>query len=718
MLKQHLALFLVVSTTTTCCFGGILSYDTLVSTKDGNVVSLYTPQIDPNSGEVVANVAVRESGDTRAAIAKWDAQRNMTLIAYETSDYRLGVNPAINGDVVYDRFTTNGVQELVVQQGWRPQVYADTRGNITGYYNRYSYGGDALFANATFTDGSERNLKITAPGEFNTLASTGDSSTNDLGPVYASSNGNFHINREKTGSNERVVYLGGSGGTVEIAGPRHGMITADAGGVNSYGVAQVFGLDQNRNYITASASEDHFHQFNVPGLQFVHKMAVNDAGVVSGVLRVDGKDGLYVGDWNGSLQKLVEVGQQLPGGTATITEIQHAGPGGIAADGTIPFLVGTDDGHESIILAKPGESVSVDPLPSMSSSIVFREMKAIYKDGTWSDDGLPQHYRFGAPIPGIDHCGINLDDVIFEAQVGYRAGNYWNPDTASFEYVQNVNGVQAQQSRGVFRHNSQVKSAISPTVAEFREVEIPHDLASRMVDVISPLVNNSPYPSSSNFGRALLDPELHKGAEGSWTCVGLVEWAAEEVGHNGGEGFIPDEFETLTLGSRVDVFGREFDFTKTVSALSPALLYHMLAHPDDDLSGWRDHVRVLIDPADWLVTDPEGRRVGFTAEEGFVNEFDDADIALYAVGTNLDEVVIFNPIEGEYQFEITGIGTDDNVMAVVSQGQNGLLFDDMLAQGESVNFSLNVSPVPEPNGIWMALFGLGYGIVIRRRMWF
>ncbi|MCH7752488.1 MAG: NAD-binding protein [Planctomycetes bacterium] len=51
----------------------------------------------------------------------------------------------------------------------------------------------------------------------------------------------------------------------------------------------------------------------------------------------------------------------------------------------------------------------------------------------------------------------------------------------------------------------------------------------------------------------LLSPSVHKGRDGKFTCIGLIEWAAEQAGHNGGKGFIPNHFESIIFPPGLEV---------------------------------------------------------------------------------------------------------------------------------------------------------------------
>ena len=74
-------------------------------------------------------------------------------------------------------------------------------------------------------------------------------------------------------------------------------------------------------------------------------------------------------------------------------------------------------------------------------------------------------------------------------------------------------------------------------------------------------------------------------------------------------------------------------------------------------------LRIQVDPVDFIVTDPSGRQVGFTQEQGFVNEIGDAVTYTGDGAVELLEIEGANP--GQYQVEFTGVG-DGDFRAVVS----------------------------------------------------
>lgn len=126
-------------------------------------------------------------------------------------------------------------------------------------------------------------------------------------------------------------------------------------------------------------------------------------------------------------------------------------------------------------------------------------------------------------------------------------------------------------------------------------------------------VMSRPYGTLSFDGLdgilATLAPAAQKGqsSNSGFTCVGLVEWAAEQAGHRSGHGFIDPALESFRIADPCDP-------TKTIDVplLSPQLLYWAMkassvANTLDSITQW---FQGLFDPVDFLVTDPLGRRLG------------------------------------------------------------------------------------------------------------
>ncbi|MEZ6242433.1 MAG: GC-type dockerin domain-anchored protein [Phycisphaerales bacterium] len=301
------------------------------------------------------------------------------------------------------------------------------------------------------------------------------------------------------------------------------------------------------------------------------------------------------------------------------------------------------------------------------AELLFRESD----DASWT---------FGPDgIPGWDHVGLFANCRVYESHPGYGNHSFWDPDQTMFVTVTQDNGVQWQHTRGSFRHDSTTMSSTAANLS----VSIPAETASAMAAFIE-TQGSAPFwricESSLDLSclRDRLQPERQKGRiGGAYTCVGLVERAAEEAGLNGGQGFIPNIHESFHVHSFGDV-----------PCLSPEVLSWFAQrgfHFADDgaLCG-------LFDPVDFVLIDPAGRRLGHTEALGTLNEISDA---LYTGSGTIEQFFIPNPMPGAYQLQLVGTGSAAG--AAVGGMIEGQIFEGVLAAGETHDMNFTVSaPCP------------------------
>lgn len=281
-------------------------------------------------------------------------------------------------------------------------------------------------------------------------------------------------------------------------------------------------------------------------------------------------------------------------------------------------------------------------------------------------------------IPGWDHVGLeDTSNTVWESHPGYSypavfpfpANFAWDPDTNSRRLVPTENGVQHWHSRGSFRWNS-ARSTVNGATAYVR-IPIPGALANAMASEAL-LQEHAGYPNVANpynFSAA-----RQKGSEGFFTCCGLVEYCAEEVGHNGGQGFVPNDCEVLR------VFGMNF------SSLTPQILHDAITQ-NWTADRCRRRLRGRTDPVDFILTDPVGRRVGHTAATGTLREIPGLS---YSGDGVYEEVVWGDPMPGVYSIMLVGLGANAEVVFGDGAG-SGFYFQGFLAAGQIVNGSFGVA---------------------------
>ena len=294
----------------------------------------------------------------------------------------------------------------------------------------------------------------------------------------------------------------------------------------------------------------------------------------------------------------------------------------------------------------------------------------------------------GGLIPGWDHVAFESEGTVWESHPGYDyrpgypwpSGFCWDPARPGWHLVPEINGVQNWHSVGSFFHNS-AGSTESPTEAQ-GTCPISANLASAMA-FQALMVKGSPYTNNLWWD---LSPANQKGGGGSFSCVGLVEYCAEEAGHNGGEGFIPSSIEALCARTIPGhLYGRQQLF-------SPQLLYECVKNPTA-FQDANSYVSGLVDPVDFVLTDPAGRRLGYTEELGLLNEIPEA---FYTGDGDVEQFIILAPLPGEYRMELFGLG--EEALAVLSTPDDETVFDGHLAAGEARELGIHTCDSGDADG--------------------
>jgi hypothetical protein len=344
----------------------------------------------------------------------------------------------------------------------------------------------------------------------------------------------------------------------------------------------------------------------------------------------------------------------------------------------------------SIFAVEPaGYAVDNVIFNSAVASVLFREKIDSEKEGTWG--------FAGDEIPGFDHSALNVDNLVYESHPGYSSGTYFNDDGSESVSIISDFGVQAQHTLGTFAHDAKVAGSENSPVVDFKEVPIPLALALEMESYIEQKIASGAEFQSIDLSSAegieeTLSPTAQKGGSNSFTCVGLVEWSAEQAGHNGGEGFIPAWAESFVYPdpSEFPPALREFPL------LSPQLLYYAM-RSENLISRAVEMVQGFFDPVDFLIIDPLGRRLGHTAATGTLNEIPGA---FYSGNGGYEQFLIVNPIPGAYRVVFTGLGAP--VYGAVSSNGKAHVTNTFLIEGEpeETNFFVPTAPgtVGDVNG--------------------
>jgi hypothetical protein len=271
-------------------------------------------------------------------------------------------------------------------------------------------------------------------------------------------------------------------------------------------------------------------------------------------------------------------------------------------------------------------------------------------------------------IPGFDHVALAIDEQLYESlNINYGVTNHRKSFEIPFPVkVLNISRDQANQLK------TQIDSKMN---YGYQEIEL--------------------------FPPTFL-PQYQKGLEEKFTCVGLIEWAAEASGFGQlGQGYIENSNEYIN----VDAF--------IIPTLTPSLLYWSIINP---LFAHDALLHMLLDPADFILTDPLGRRFGYTQELGLIQEIPN----VFYTGDNwAEQLALTNLLDGEYTLEVFGL--DDEATVAFGNGNSGDYFSGYLAKGESRILKFNKSgtssvSAPEPGSVLgLTVLGLFGGFLKKSR---
>jgi len=289
----------------------------------------------------------------------------------------------------------------------------------------------------------------------------------------------------------------------------------------------------------------------------------------------------------------------------------------------------------------------IEPL---GPSLIFREKKEAKGEGFW--------FLLGDEIPGYDHVGFQIDDLVYESYPSYSPGTYRTAKDNQTSQITSINGVQAQFNTATFKHDSKTKST---KVIQTDELPINRTLAESMRTYMQGRINSGATFRLLDFNSlegitATMSPYAQKGgSDNAFTCVGLVEAAAEAAGHNDGQGFIPNGLESISANGKI------------FPLLSPQLLNYTLK-TSAAIESVKQWFQGFFDPVDFLITDPIGRRLGHAPSIGTIREIPGA---FFSGDGSFEQVLIPNPLPGNYTLQLYGRSKPVNVAySNISQSQS------------------------------------------------
>ena len=298
---------------------------------------------------------------------------------------------------------------------------------------------------------------------------------------------------------------------------------------------------------------------------------------------------------------------------------------------------------------------------NINASILFRENNDDHKEGTFGnkDD----------EIPGYDHVGFQLNNLVYESHPGY-SGTYVSVDGSESVNIVRHFGVQAVHTNGTFRHDSKITGSANSPVIRFEEFPIDYDLAVKMANHIKTKLNTAGFSTITPTDLSTFSPSAQKGGGNTFTCVGLVEWAAEQAGYDWGQGFIPNMLESKNI-----YFPGSYFVMSEIPFISPELLYYFL-QIRSKYKEVKDWFKAFFDPVDFIITDPIGRRIGYTSALGKINEIPGS---FFSGDGSMEHVLIPNPLPGKYDVKFYGLGK--NVKAYMEGNDKPVAINKYIASG-------------------------------------
>ena len=288
-------------------------------------------------------------------------------------------------------------------------------------------------------------------------------------------------------------------------------------------------------------------------------------------------------------------------------------------------------------------------------------------------------------VPGINHVGFywSLNNVVYESTPGGATRNLFNPILGNIEIFPTDDGVQSYLPKSVFMHNSPTADRLHDILIE---VPIAASLANSMAGFIQSKLGKGYTPFFAGFGLGNLS--LQKGTSSSnerYSCIGLIERAAEVAGLNGGQGFMPSILEENDQGKGV---------------LLPSVLHWAIKNPAAAFSDKLVRGKVIrnavfppmvrrlnVDtPTNFTITDPVGRKIevraGVPNSNGIAGAFvsEKGDIMALAIPEALN---------GNYTVELVGTGA--SVDFSLTFGSEEFHFEGMLDVGQTVSGEITVS---------------------------
>jgi hypothetical protein len=299
------------------------------------------------------------------------------------------------------------------------------------------------------------------------------------------------------------------------------------------------------------------------------------------------------------------------------------------------------------------DNVVINPV---SASILFREEG---DSSFWA--------TFHGDIPGWDHTGMNFQNLVYESHPGYMNAVYVNEDGTESVNIKHINGVQAQHTRSTFLYDS-TQIGATP-ITETTEFPIDASLAETMKTKIEQkIAEGAEFLNPPGEWRFAIDYlARQKGQDDNmFSCVGLIEWAAEQAGLNNGGGFIPKVFEDPL----------------TPNVLAWALKVGQAAY---DAKSW---LQGYFDPVDFMITDPLGRRLGYTASLGELKEIPQA---FYSGNGTFEQFILPYAVPGIYKVELLGV--NEAVIGKVSTPKTSQEVQEFLGWGERRELNIKVDVV-------------------------
>ena len=182
------------------------------------------------------------------------------------------------------------------------------------------------------------------------------------------------------------------------------------------------------------------------------------------------------------------------------------------------------------------------------------------------------------------------------------------------------------------------------------------------------------------------DNDAIEGQSGNDTIDGQA--GGDSISDNDGDSFVVTTQQGTNLFTEFEQQILEQKMLHGFDSPEVLALLQQFAEQTAQALGLTNVLVILLDPVDFLVTDPQGRQAGFTADTGLVNNIPGS----FYSGNGLVELLIVpQPVDGTYSLLLAGLGQPFNVAISLVNGSETqtTVLSQSLASGATLEVSIN-----------------------------